>query len=336
LTDSDFRMKSPLITAVCFSLAVLLVGTSATLGAAPEEATQTTSRDSVRLAQVNTPKRRFAEGVVTTIPMKYSADDTYSSPEQYKEIVQGIPNLKWTPNYLTPTRTLEAKASEVIFRRDIWGLEFAFKPVRMIHVEVPQPTGGLEKKLIWYMVYRVTNYGEPLRRVPVKDEFDNIKYEVQNVEGLPSSPIRFIPKFVLESKNRKKQYLDRIIPTAIDQIARRETGGSKLYNSVEIGRFDIPVTTDDQDQGIWGVVTWEDIDPETDFFSIYIQGLTNAYRWKDKSETVAPGDRPLAQREFQQKTLQLNFWRPGDDRDENEREIRFGIPGELDYEWIFR
>ncbi len=36
------------------------------------------------------------------------------------------------------------------------------------------------------------------------------------------------------------------------------------------------------------------------------------------------------------KTLKLNFWRPGDQYFENEEEIRYGIPGRVDYEWIYR
>ena len=164
-------------------------------------------------------------------------------------------------------------------------------------------------------------------------------YEAKRLEGVPSPGIRFFPRFVLEAKDTKvkKEYLDRILPAAIEKIAERETGGSKLYNTVEISRFDIPVTTEDQDNSIWGVVTWEDIDPETDFFSIYIDGLTNAFRWKDdKDTTVQAGSNPLSYRQYEQKTLKLNFWRPGDHRDENEAEIRYGIPGAVEYEWIFR
>src|SRR5690606_19090740 len=145
-------------------------------------------------------------------------------------------------------------------------------------------------------------------------------------------------RFVLETKDTKerKEYLDRIIPAAIEKIAERETGGSKLYNTVEISRFDIPVTTADQDNSIWGVVTWEDVDPNTDFFSNYIDGLTNAFRFVDADENYDASANPLSYRQYQQKTLKLNFWRPGDQLDENEREIRLGSPGEVDYEWIFR
>ena len=32
-------------------------------------------------------------------------------------------------------------AKEVTFRHDVWSLDFKFKPVRMMWVDVPQPTG---------------------------------------------------------------------------------------------------------------------------------------------------------------------------------------------------
>jgi hypothetical protein len=99
-------------------------------------------------------------------------------------------------------------------------------------------------------------------------------------------------------------------------------------------------------RGAWGVVMWEGVDPTIDFFSVYVGGLTNAYRWQDASEQFQAGDPPGKGRTFEQKTLQLNFWRPGDQYEESEREIRFGVPekkaslydsGEgVAYRWVFR
>jgi hypothetical protein len=92
------------------------------------------------------------------------------------------------------------------------------------------------------------------------------------------------------------------------------------------------------------VVTWEDIDPRTDFLAIYIQGLTNAFRLVETPQGIT----------HVSKTLQLNFWRPGDTVDEHEKEIRFGTPvfsdpaeqarilqiygltERLDYLWVYR
>ncbi len=41
-------------------------------------------------------------------------------------------------------------------------------------------------------------------------------------------------------------------------------------------------------------------------------------------------------RRVQRKILKLNFWRPGDDSHENEKQIRYGVPGRVDYEWVYR
>jgi hypothetical protein len=108
----------------------------------------------------------------------------------------------------------------------------------------------------------------------------------------------------------------------------------------------IPVSDGRIDRGVWGVATWTDIDPRMDFFSIYVGGLTNAYRWEDPPGAYQPGD-PLGRgRRFAQKTLQLNFWRPGDERDPNEREYRYGVPlgkshlydvaDGVAYRWVYR
>src|SRR5205085_7594876 len=67
--------------------------------------------------------------------------------------------------------------------------------------------------------------------------------------------------------------------------------------------------------------------PRVDFFSVYVQGLTNAYRWVDPPEGFKKGDSPGTGRVLLQKTLMLNFWRPGDEYVEDQRIIRYGIPG---------
>ncbi len=81
---------------------------------------------------------------------------------------------------------------------------------------------------------------------------------------------------------------------------------------------------------------WEDLDPRIDFFSIYVQGLTNAYRWKDEPGKFQKGSDLGTGRVLSRKTLKINFWRAGDEYYEKEKEIRLGAPGEVDYEWVYR
>jgi hypothetical protein len=87
---------------------------------------------------------------------------------------------------------------------------------------------------------------------------------------------------------------------------------------------------------LWGVATWEDIDPRILRLSVYVSGLTNAYRWKDTPGEYKAGDPIGKGRQLFKKTLKLNFWRPGDEYFEHEEAIRYGIPGHPDYEWVYR
>ena len=51
---------------------------------------------------------------------------------------------------------------------------------------------------------------------------------------------------------------------------------------------------------------------------------------------VKPGESTLAGRKLYRKVLKLNFWRPADQYYEREEEIRYGVPGGVDYEWVYR
>jgi hypothetical protein len=174
-------------------------------------------------------------------------------------------------------------------------------------------------------VYRIRNTGAALK--PVAE--GQGQFTAQPAEP---SPRRFVPEFVIEAhdvdRTGKKQfraYLDRIVPVAMDPIRRREAGGRLLHNSVTISDQEIPVVTNSEDEGVWGVAMWEDVDPSIDHFSIYVGGLTNAYDWADPPGAYAAGDPPGKGRRFTQKMLQLNFWRPGDEHDQHEREFRLGV-----------
>jgi hypothetical protein len=266
------------------------------------------------------PVRPLAPGVLTVIPPEPKTEETLLGPLA----LQNVTRMNWDPAYWPKTQTLGDKVSRVTLRHNVWNLEFAFKPLRMLYVDVPQPTGKMHRKLIWYMVFRVRNLGKHLNPVPIEDEFGHKIYGTEKVDEVlnfgaaqPTGKIRFFPHFVLESREQGKAYLDRVVPAAKRSIELREMRGAKLFNTVEISRIDIPVGTAAAEKAVWGVVTWENIDPRTDYFSIFVQGLTNAFRL-DRT----PDGRVV----HQLKTLQLNFWRPGDAVLEHEKEIRYGIP----------
>jgi hypothetical protein len=296
-------------------------------------------------AQVTTSRaRQLAPGVLTTIPPDLSPDDTVSTHDLVE--IRANKGLQWKPEYLAESDTLYGMAANVKFRREVWCLEFAFKPLRMIEVSVPGPTGGTESKLVWYLVYRVRNNGQVLR--PVEGEGGIYKAAVAK-----SGPIRFQPQFILESNDRTaggervaKAYLDRVLPSAVAAINQREAPGRRLLNSIEISEYPIPVSDGRIDRSVWGVATWTDVDPRIDFFSVLVGGLTNAYRWEDVPGAYRAGDPPGKGREFTRKMLQLNFWRPGDELQQTEQELRYGVPpGKADlygvsdgvaYRWVYR
>jgi hypothetical protein len=273
------------------------------------------------------PFRALVPGVEVTIAPDRQEDETFATRDMV-EILRGIPDLDWTPKLSSVTQTLQAMATKTVFRRDIWCLEFTFKPVRMLWVDVPQASGKMQRKLIWYMVYHVKNTGKHLR--PVKQSDGN--YVIKRFDR----ELRFLPQFVLEAPEYGKAYLDRLIPVAIAAIEQKEDPNRKLLNSVEICSKLIPVSTDLVDHSVWGVATWEDVDPRVDFFSVSVQGLSNAYQWVDPPDAFKMGDSPGKGRVLTQKTLVLNFWRPGDEYVEDQRIIRYGIPGKVDYSWAYR
>ena len=295
--------------------------------------------------------RPLAPGVLTVIATDGEAAETFSGPRPIVEITAGIPGLDWTPNYEPKSETLLERAKRVTFRHPIWNLEFAFKPLRMIEVDVPQSSGKMQRKLIWYMVYRVKNVGYDLKPVPGEDVQGQKAFNIEKV-NFPTR--RFFPHFVLQSHEFHKQYLDRLIPAAKTPIQTRENPGVVLLNSIEMTQIDIPLSDERFDRSVWGYVTWEDVDPRIDYFSIFIRGLTNAFRFEDPPGAFTPGSPPGTGRQFTFKTLQLNFWRPGDTEHEHEKEIHYGVPVEsnpdlqqgvlekygltqrLDYLWVYR
>jgi hypothetical protein len=302
-------------------------------------------------APVQAQPRPLAPGVLTVIPPSPEYEETYSGPIALVEIVRGMPELDWTPNFASKSSTVFERAKLAVLRRTVWNLEFSFKPLRMIDVDVPQPSGKMQRKSIWYMVYRIRYLGGDITPTESKDEWGHSQFDAQSAsrEGR-----LFLPRFILESQDLKKSYQDRIIPAAKVPIQDREFDGGNLLNSVEMSQSPIPLSSPEAPKEVWGLVTWEDVDPRVDFFSVYVSGLTNAYKPVDLPDGFKPGDPPGTGREFLSKTLRLNFWRPGDAILEHEGEIRYGIPFEaekdrqtkllqlyglrerLDHLWVYR
>jgi hypothetical protein len=305
--------------------------------ATPPAAEQAKTKQAV--PSLKSPYRPLAPGVMITIDPMRELKETIDRHDVV-ELLAVDSKFDW--------------AKDITFRRDVWVLDFKFKPVRMIRVDIPQPSGYMQQKLIWYMVYSVTNTGKVLH--PVEDV--ELTYEtaekklLYRVDDTVDQPIRFVPEFLFEACVRRpdksvltKVYPDRVMPLAMAAIRMREDPNRQFLSSVEMCRNLAVGETQ------WGIATWEDVDPKTFRFSVYVVGLTNAYRWTDEKGAVKPNDPIGKGRKLYRKTLKLNFWRPGDPFFEREDEIRYGLPEEflpkdregrpiipkgLDYEWVYR
>ncbi|REJ97195.1 MAG: hypothetical protein DWQ35_03015 [Planctomycetota bacterium] len=294
--------------------------------------------------------RQLAPGVETVVPVARSEEET---GEEHPIVEVKAANLAWDPQEaVAKSHTLDERANATMFRRGIWHLQFAFKPMRMIRVDVPQPNGRMKEKLVWYMVFRITNNGQHM--TPEQSEEEGAPPNASTIARVDGheqmlaniGPIRFIPNFTLRSYETGREYRDQIIPVAKAAIYRREQPPVELadfQNTVEISRRPIPVSTDENDRSVWGVVTWMDLNPTMDYFAVFLQGLTNAYKWSDPSGAYQAGKPPGTGRRFLHKTLKLNFSRTGDEFDQREEEIHLGIDGrapgidaQVDYEWVDR
>jgi hypothetical protein len=280
-------------------------------------------------AAEKTPYRMPAPGVMKPADEGRQVSESYSRHD-LTELVTVDPKLDWAKN--------------VDFRHDIWTLRFDYKPLRMIMVDIPQKSGKAQRKPIYYLVYRVTN-------VPQKDQSQPSQYgwmhPVQQPDGMykveyQDRPIRFVPEFVLQSPEYKKAYPDRIIPLAMPTIHAREDRQLPAWNRREKGVARLPLQNSVEiagelapGQSAWGVAIWEDVDPRIDKIDIYVQGITNAYKWKDDPKQFKPGAKRAEYRQKYLKTLCLHFWQPGDRYDRKEEEIQMGFPGGPDNRWLY-
>ena len=201
---------------------------------------------------------------------------------------------------------------------DLWVFEVDFKPMRMVWVDLTDPkTGEKKRELIWYLVYRVVN------RDLARPEDKSDTAPVNNEDPVPVS--MFVPEFTLVTNDNdsQKSYDDVLLPEAQTAIILRER--LQLKNSVEVVGEVPPATPKNakDENAIYGLVMWRGVDPETDFFTVFMTGFSNGY-----SKRKGPDGQPQIWR----RTIVQEYWRPGDRFFQNEKEIRpKGEP-----EWIYR
>jgi hypothetical protein len=206
--------------------------------------------------------------------------------------------VKPKPNVQDPDEIFEKDGKTYKDNSKIWVLDFKFKDPRLITVDVP----GRGRKVCWYLWYQVINKSREAHT--------------------------FIPDFELVTLDKQTIHHDQVLPKVQEAIAKLEdpTGYLAIKNSVTIAKEPIPASRPDaQPKPVTGVAIWDDVNPETTRFSIFVAGLSNGWALTDGA---APGDPPIVRR----KTLQLDFKRNADQFYKRSEDIQFMPPSK----WIYR
>jgi hypothetical protein len=180
--------------------------------------------------------------------------------------------------------------STALHHRDqqgIWLLDFAYKPLRIKTVELPNKG----RRQLHYLYFKVVNR-----------------------TGLPRM---FVPQFIMVNEKGEK-FEDNVVPQAVPAIQAREDPTIPLLGAVNIMGVIPPSTKPDVDDAVYGVAVWEKWDPKADRFSIYVRGLSDGYK-----EVPGPSDgKPVVK----YKALRIDFIRRGDEHHLSETEIYASDP----------
>ncbi len=240
--------------------------------------------------------RRLAAGVEYTFPADVAVNDSVSRHDMIHILNKdGEFGVRDDSDNIATNQKLV---------NNVWALELTIKPCRMMWVDVPNPNGKFDRKLVWYLWYHVKNTSD--------------------------QSVKFLPEFTLHLKDVDKYYKDRLIPVAVEPIKQREDPKRNIHDSVSITEVEIAPAGQSGDE-VWGCACWEDIDPTTDEFSIYVHGLTNAYQM----EAVDNPDGSGKMWDYTYKTLQINFSRRGDEFHEHSGEVRLGDSEGVEYRWVY-
>ncbi len=210
---------------------------------------------------------------------------------------------------------------------DLRVFEVQYKLPRIVWVDITDPkTGEQQRELIWYLCYRTVN-----RELASRADETNTQ-PVNVLDPLPG-PTQFIPEFTLTTYDQPdsdvpvQQYLDEVLPEAmavINSVERRRASDPVYLDSVNIVQSLPPAVPADETDVDWiyGCATWRNVDPETDFFTISMRGLSNGYE-------LRPG--PDSENVTWRKSLIQQVSRRGDRFDPNQVEFEYTAPPE----WVY-
>lgn len=172
-------------------------------------------------------------------------------------------------------------------KEGIWVLDFAFKPMRLLTIEVP----GKGRKIVHYLYYKVVNR--------------------------TGKPRLFVPQFTLITDTGQRVE-EAVLPHAVELVRAREDPSIPLLGTVGVVGMIPPTKKQGVDDAVYGVAMWMDVDPKADGYKVYVRGLSDGYQ-----EVPAPDGSKSVTR---YKTLRIDFLRRGDERNLNEKEIQLNEP----------
>lgn len=171
-------------------------------------------------------------------------------------------------------------------KQGIWVLDFSFKKLRIVTVDIP----GKGRRQVHYLYYKVVNR--------------------------TGAPRMFAPQFIMVNE-KDQRFEDTVLPQAIPVIRTREDGAIPLLGAVDVVGMIPPSTKAHIDDAVFGVAVWDKWDPHSDRYSIYVRGLSDGYK-----EVPNETGKPVAK----YKTLRIDFIRRGDEHNLNEKEIELRDP----------
>ena len=203
---------------------------------------------------------------------------------------------------------ISATGEERAAQKSLWVLDASFKPMRMVRLDLTNPkTGKKEKTLVWYIVYKCV-----LRPLERREDVDDLT--PANAKVPEPGPSLFVPEVTLITNDNGEQkiYPNQILPEAEALINKRER--QKFKNAVDIiGELPEAAEEGKDAETIYGVCLWTGVDPGTDYFTLLFSGLSNGYKIVDGAD---------GKKMTLRKVLVQQYWRPGDEFGQQEREFR--------------
>jgi len=175
----------------------------------------------------------------------------------------------------------------------LWIFELSFRSMRMLELDLTNPaTGQKQKELLYYLTYKAVN-----REIETRmDATDSVPVNDYDKDPVPDL---FVPQLTLvtEDNGVRRVVGDSILPQAQSVIRQRER--LPLLNSVEsVQKLPAVVPLDAEDaEAFYGVAMFRGVDPDTDFFSVFLSGFSNGYKlvrgpvaWDDLRQLARSGE----------------------------------------------